>query len=230
MASPQRRRAGHRADPRGRRDRAVRDPLVLRLGRSRAPRSCCARPATTCCSTTSPATQAARHRVFRGHLLRKRVDAVLVLSLTPDRRGGGRRWPGWTGRSPSSAPTVPGWASVRIDDVARRADRDAAPDRAGPPPDRLRRRLARGRSSTSPRRWTGSPATATRWRRPGCRSTRAGRSVGDFTVRGGLAADPAAARGRPASDRGLRGVRRDGGRCACTPPARPACGCPRTCR
>ena len=61
--------------------------------------------------------QAARDRVFRGHLLRKRVDAVLVLSLTPtdaevaslarlDR--------------PVAAvgATVNGWASVGIDDVA----------------------------------------------------------------------------------------------------------------
>ncbi len=61
--------------------------------------------------------QAARDRVFRGHLLRKRVDAVLVLSLTPtdaevaslarlDR--------------PVAAvgATVDGWASVGIDDVA----------------------------------------------------------------------------------------------------------------
>ena len=52
--------------------------------------------------------QAARDRVFRGHLLRKRVDAVLVLSLTPTDDGGGRRWPGWTGRSPRSAPPSTG--------------------------------------------------------------------------------------------------------------------------
>lgn len=59
----------------------------------------------------------ARRRVFRTHLLRKRVDAVLVLTLTPTREeiasltglhrpvaivGGGR---------------VEGWSSVRIDDV-----------------------------------------------------------------------------------------------------------------
>ena len=57
----------------------------------------------------------ARDRVFSGHLLRKRVDAVLVLSLTP------------TAAEVASlralqrpvavvGSTVPGWASVRIDD------------------------------------------------------------------------------------------------------------------
>ena len=59
--------------------------------------------------------QAARHRVFRSHLLRKRVDAVLVLSLTP------------TDEEVEAVAkldrpvavvgaTVPGWSSVRIDD------------------------------------------------------------------------------------------------------------------
>lgn len=58
----------------------------------------------------------ARHRVFRTHLLAKRVDAVLVLSLTP------------TAEEQQSldrldrpvavvGAQVPGWASVRIDDV-----------------------------------------------------------------------------------------------------------------
>ncbi|MGI8901659.1 MAG: LacI family DNA-binding transcriptional regulator, partial [Nocardioides sp.] len=58
----------------------------------------------------------ARHRVFRTHLLRKRVDAVMVLSLTP------------TDEEIASlarldrpvaivGARVPGWSSVRIDDV-----------------------------------------------------------------------------------------------------------------
>ena len=84
--------------------------------------------------------------------------------------------------------TVDGWASVGIDDVRRRTHRDAAPHRAGPPPDRLRRRARSRSSSTSPRRWTGSPATATRWRRPALPIDPAWEVVGDFTVRGGLAA------------------------------------------
>ncbi|CAN5281214.1 LacI family DNA-binding transcriptional regulator [soil metagenome] len=58
----------------------------------------------------------ARHRVFRTHLLRKRVDAVMVLSLTPtpdeiaSLAGLGR---------PVTiiGARVPGWSSVRIDDV-----------------------------------------------------------------------------------------------------------------
>src|SRR3954452_8556095 len=61
--------------------------------------------------------QAARDRVFRGHPLRKRVDAVLVLSLTPtdDEVASLARLD-----RPVAAvgATVDGWASVRIDDVA----------------------------------------------------------------------------------------------------------------
>jgi LacI family transcriptional regulator, repressor for deo operon, udp, cdd, tsx, nupC, and nupG len=60
---------------------------------------------------------AARHRVFRTHLLRKRVDAVLVLtlSLTPEES---------TSLASLGRPMavvgaeMPGWSSVRIDDVA----------------------------------------------------------------------------------------------------------------
>lgn len=59
----------------------------------------------------------ARDRVFSGHLLRKRVDAVLVLSLTPTDAevaslGSLHRPVAVVGA------TVPGWASVRIDDRA----------------------------------------------------------------------------------------------------------------
>ena len=58
----------------------------------------------------------ARHRVFRTHLLRKRVDAVLVLSLTPTDEE-------VAALSRLDRPvavvgaTVDGWSSVRIDDV-----------------------------------------------------------------------------------------------------------------
>lgn len=59
----------------------------------------------------------ARDRVFSGHLLRKRVDAVLVLSLTPTAEevaslGRLHRPVAVVGA------TVAGWASVRIDDLA----------------------------------------------------------------------------------------------------------------
>ncbi|MGH8892417.1 MAG: LacI family DNA-binding transcriptional regulator [Actinomycetes bacterium] len=59
----------------------------------------------------------ARHRVFRTHLLRKRVDAVLVLSLNPTDDE-------ITALAKLDRPvavvgaTVPGWSSVRIDDDA----------------------------------------------------------------------------------------------------------------
>lgn len=58
-----------------------------------------------------------RHRVFEGHLLAKRVDATLVLALTPteEELAGLRR----AGRPTVFLGThVPGWPSVRIDDVA----------------------------------------------------------------------------------------------------------------
>lgn len=61
--------------------------------------------------------RAARHRVFRTHLLRKRVDAVLVLSLNPTDEE-------VAALSKLDRPvavvgcTVEGWSSVRIDDVA----------------------------------------------------------------------------------------------------------------
>ena len=61
--------------------------------------------------------QEARHRVFRTHLLRKRVDAVLVLSLTPT----DDEVAALTKLDRPVAvvgATVNGWASVRIDDAA----------------------------------------------------------------------------------------------------------------
>lgn len=62
----------------------------------------------------------ARHRVFRSHLLRKRVDAVLVLSLRPTPEE-------VAALSKLDRPvavvgaTVEGWSSVRIDDQAAAA-------------------------------------------------------------------------------------------------------------
>jgi DNA-binding LacI/PurR family transcriptional regulator len=57
----------------------------------------------------------ARHRVFRSHLLRKRVDAVLVLSLTPTDEEV-RALAKLDRPVAVVGATVPGWASVRIDD------------------------------------------------------------------------------------------------------------------
>lgn len=58
----------------------------------------------------------ARERVFSGHLLRKRVDAVLVLSLTPDTQ----EVASLAGLGLPVAivgGSVEGWSSVRVDDV-----------------------------------------------------------------------------------------------------------------
>ena len=57
----------------------------------------------------------ARRRVFRSHLLRKRVDAVLVLSLTPTDEEV-RALAKLDRPVAVVGATVPGWASVRIDD------------------------------------------------------------------------------------------------------------------
>ncbi|MGN6132335.1 MAG: LacI family DNA-binding transcriptional regulator [Nocardioidaceae bacterium] len=58
----------------------------------------------------------ARHRVFGTHLLRKRVDAVLILALTPNEEEAAslRRLDRPVAVVGSR---VPGWSSVRIDDV-----------------------------------------------------------------------------------------------------------------
>jgi LacI family repressor for deo operon, udp, cdd, tsx, nupC, and nupG len=57
----------------------------------------------------------ARRRVFRSHLLRKRVDAVLVLSLTPTDEEV-RALAKLDRPVAVVGARVPGWASVRIDD------------------------------------------------------------------------------------------------------------------
>ena len=172
--------------------------------------------------------QEARHRVFRTHLLRKRVDAVLVLSLTP------------TDEEVAAlarlerpvavvGATVAGWASVRIDDDDDRPDRDAAPARPRPPPDRLRRRLLEDQLDFA------APLD----RLNGYRAAMDGGRAAGGPVLGGRRRlhrprrprrDPAAAGGRPAADGGLRGLRRDGGRRGARRCARPGCGCPRTSR
>lgn len=57
----------------------------------------------------------ARHRVFQTHLLSKRVDAVLILSLTPTVQE--ISWLRQLGRPVAMVGAeVPGWASVCIDD------------------------------------------------------------------------------------------------------------------
>ncbi|WP_121256661.1 LacI family DNA-binding transcriptional regulator [Nocardioides ferulae] len=57
----------------------------------------------------------ARHRVFQTHLLRKRVDAVLILALTPSQDE--QDWLARLGLPVAVVGSeVPGWASVGIDD------------------------------------------------------------------------------------------------------------------
>jgi LacI family transcriptional regulator, repressor for deo operon, udp, cdd, tsx, nupC, and nupG len=128
----------------------------------------------------------ARRRVFETHLLRKRVDAVLVLSLTPTPDG-------VAALDKLDRPvavvgaTVPGWSSVRIDDdetarIAMRHLIGLGHRRIGyiggsleeqldfaAPLDRLQgyRSAMRAAKLTGPWSWE---------------------VVGDFTVRGGLAA------------------------------------------
>jgi DNA-binding LacI/PurR family transcriptional regulator len=128
----------------------------------------------------------ARRRVFRTHLLRKRVDAVLVLSLTPiadevaaltklDR--------------PVAVvgATVPGWSSVRIDDdaTARIAMRHLV--------DLGHRRIGYIGGSLEDQLDFAAPLDRLRgyraaMREAGLRKDRSWEVIGDFTVRGGLAA------------------------------------------
>lgn len=127
-----------------------------------------------------------RDRVFRGHLLRKRVDAVLVLSLTP------------TPEEVASLSTlhrpvavvganVPGWASVRIDDseTARLAMRHLV--------ELGHRRIAYIGGSLKDQLDFAAPLDRLQGYR--CVMAEAGLSIepgwetiGHFTVRGGLAA------------------------------------------
>jgi LacI family transcriptional regulator, repressor for deo operon, udp, cdd, tsx, nupC, and nupG len=62
----------------------------------------------------------ARHRVFETSLLTKRVDAVLVLSLTPT-EDELERLAGLDRPVTIVGADIPGWATVRIDDVAAAA-------------------------------------------------------------------------------------------------------------
>ena len=128
----------------------------------------------------------ARHRVFMTHLLQKRVDAVLVLSLTPTEEEK-EHSPGWTGRSPSSAPacrTGPASGSTTWRRPGRRCSTWSTSGTSGSATSAARSRT----SSTSPPLWTGSAATGPRWRGPACELCPGWEVVGDFTVRGGLAA------------------------------------------
>lgn len=128
----------------------------------------------------------ARHRVFRTHLLRKRVDAVLVLSLTPTDEE-------VAALSRLDRPvavvgaTVPGWSSVRIDDV------ETARIAMGHLVDLGHRRIGYVGGSLEDQldfaapldRLTGFRAAR---REAGLPADAGLEVVGDFTVRGGLAA------------------------------------------
>jgi LacI family transcriptional regulator, repressor for deo operon, udp, cdd, tsx, nupC, and nupG len=130
--------------------------------------------------------QAARDRVFRTHLLRKRVDAVLVLSLTPtdeevaalarlDR--------------PVAAvgASVAGWASVGIDDaatarIAMRHLIGLGHRRIGYVGGSLEEQLDYAAPTDRLTGYRDAMAEA------GLPADRCWEVVGDFTVRGGLAA------------------------------------------
>jgi DNA-binding LacI/PurR family transcriptional regulator len=128
----------------------------------------------------------ARHRVFRTHLLRKRVDAVLVLSLTPtdDEVAALSRLDRPVAVVGAS---VPGWSSVRIDDVetARIAMRHLI--------DLGHRRIGYVGGSLEDQLDFAAPLDRLNGYRAAMAETGlpldpALEVVGDFTVRGGLAA------------------------------------------
>jgi DNA-binding LacI/PurR family transcriptional regulator len=128
----------------------------------------------------------ARHRVFRTHLLRKRVDAVLLLSLTPT----DEEVAALTKLDRPVAvvgATVPGWSSVRIDDdaTARIAMRHLV--------DLGHRRIGYIGGSLEDQLDFAAPLDRLRGYRAAAREAglpkdRSWEVVGDFTVRGGLAA------------------------------------------
>ena len=125
---------------------------------------------------------AARHRVFEGSLLTKRVDAVLVLSLQPSADELTRLaalGPAGHLRRRRRAGLGHGPHRRRV----RRADRHRAPDRAGPPADRLRRRSRA--CSTSPLPTPGRRATAPRWPSAGLPHDPSLEVDGEFTLAGG---------------------------------------------
>ena len=129
----------------------------------------------------------ARERVFRSHLLRKRVDAVLLLSLTPsseERAALGRL------QRPVAvvAAAVPGWASVRIDDAAAARTAMAHLVELG------HERIGYiGGTRQDPFGLDNQPSDRLRAYREvvqegGLPSGLAWEAVGDFTVRGGVSA------------------------------------------
>jgi DNA-binding LacI/PurR family transcriptional regulator len=128
----------------------------------------------------------ARHRVFRTHLLRKRVDAVLLLSLTPT----GDEVAALTKLDRPVAvvgATVPGWSSVRIDDdataqIAMRHLIDLGHRRIGYIGGSLEDQLDFAAPLDRLRGYRSAMRAA------GLRKDRSWEVVGDFTVRGGLAA------------------------------------------
>src|SRR4051812_2246370 len=74
----------------------------------------------------------ARHRVFQTHVLTKRVDAVLILALTPSEEE-----LDWLERLDRPVTivgaSIPGWATVRIDDeLAARTAGEPPPGPRGP--------------------------------------------------------------------------------------------------
>lgn len=127
----------------------------------------------------------ARHRVFRTHLLAKRVDAVLILALTPDEEEA-------ASLARLDRPVavvgsrVPGWSSVRIDDVE--AARTAVRHLVG----LGHRRIAYlGGSLEDPLDFTAPLDRRTGFREEmaaaGLEVRAAWELVGDFTTRGGWA-------------------------------------------
>ena len=128
----------------------------------------------------------ARRRVFRSHLLRKRVDAVLVLSLTPTDEEV-RALAKLDRPVAVVGATVPGWASVRIDDnetarIAMQHLLDLGHRRIGYIGGSLEEQLDFAAPLDRLHGYRAAMAA------PASRCVPSWEVIGDFTVRGGLAA------------------------------------------
>lgn len=127
----------------------------------------------------------ARHRVFQTHLLSKRVDAVLILSLTPTFQE--VAWLERLGRPVTFVGAeIPGWASVCIDDEL------AARTAIGHLTDLGHRRIAYVGGSTNELDFAAPLARLRGFRNAmheaGLTTERALETAGDFTIGGGIRA------------------------------------------
>ena len=225
-------RPRERADPRGRRGRAVRDALVLRARSSQGAEELLREAGYDLLLYNLGGDREARHRVFRSHLLRKRVDAVLVLSLTPtdeEVRGAGQAGPAgrrgrrhgarlveraasttWRPRG-SRCGTCSTWGTAGSATSAGRwrTSWTSPPRWTGCSGYRERDGAGRPRGRPVAGRWSATSPSAAGWRRPRLLLEADPRPTAVFAASDEMAvgAVHAAARGRPAGARGRLGDR-----------------------